>query len=336
MKKSTILFLLLGILIYHTYDISQRNITVIPEKPVVVQPVKPKPIELTYENILDLITEENLKQYVEILSSKEFGGREPGTIGSEKTIDFICKHLDSLGILYVKQSFSIKGVVTSNIIAHITPQKPINKKVIIIGAHFDHLGTKGSAYYPGADDNASGVAGLLAIATSLSKYKDKLNHTISLQFYSAEEWGLIGSNFYTKYPLLPIDNPNINDHLTMINLDMIGYLRYNYKLNENVVSYKDEPDCIKCKYITSPSIKNTIEKLSIKYPFVNSIISYKPGSSDHSPFYKKGIPTIFLHTGLHNNYHKISDTADKLNYNGLKLVSQLAFEILVAVDKEDK
>lgn len=336
MKKSIILLFLLGILLYHSYDISQRNTIIIPEKPVVVEPVKPQPIELTDEDIIDLITEENLKQYVEILSSKEFGGREPGTIGSEKTIDFICKHLDSLGILYVKQSFSIRGITTSNIIAHITPQKPINKKVIVIGAHFDHLGTKGSAYYPGADDNSSGVAGLMAIATSLSKYKDKLNHTISLQFYSAEEWGLVGSNFYTKYPILPLDSPNINDHLSMINLDMIGYLRYNYSLNENVASYKNESDCIKCNYISLPNIKNTIEKLSLRYPFVNSIISYKPGSSDHSPFYKKGIPIIFLHTGLHSNYHKTSDTSDKLNYGGLKLVSQLAFEILVAIDKENK
>lgn len=340
MNKRTILILILALLAFHIYGAIGRDsiyIPSFPDFPVVVNPQpKPEPpkiVEYTLDQILDTITIQDVKKYVEDLSSKEFDGRGTGTKGNEKAADYICAHLDKLKIPYEKQSFTTKGVTTSNVIAHIEPFNVVDDRIIVIGAHFDHLGSRGSSYYPGADDNASGVAGVMAIATALNNYKDKLRHNISLQFYSAEEWGLIGSAFYTNYPMFPKDQPDINKHMAMINLDMIGYLRSRYEPSENVTSYRDDKSRILYDYNLVFSLKNIVNKLSSKYSFANNISGYKPGGSDHAPFYRKGIPVVFLHTGSHPHYHKTSDTPDRLNYDGLVSVAKLALEILIETDK---
>lgn len=341
MNKNTILVLLFLLILFHSYGVVQRDniyIPSLPDFPIVINPTppeKPKPVELTYEEILSFIRTEDVKKYVEYLSSKELEGRGTGTKGNDKAAEYICQHLDSLSIPYTKQSFTTRGVTTSNIIAHITPQHIIDNTIIVIGAHFDHLGSRGSSYYPGADDNASGTAGLMAIATALSKYKDKLKHTVSLQFYSAEEWGLIGSAFYTNNPIFPKDSPDINKHIAMINLDMIGYLKNKYNSNDNMTNYRSDKEWRVYHYSLGLSLKDIVNELSKKYTFANNISGYRPGGSDHAPFFKKGIPVVFLHTGSHPNYHQTSDTPEKLNYKGLVLVSQLALEILIKIDSSN-
>lgn len=338
MNKNAIFILLLALVFFHTYTIIQRDVSTPTKEIIAPVEVKPKPVEIiqyNFEQILNLIKIEDVKNFVSVLSSKDFDGRGTGTHGNEKAAAYICTHLDSLKIPYTKQSFTTRGVKTSNIIAHITPKNIKNDKIIVIGAHFDHLGSKGSIYYPGADDNASGVAGLMSIATALSKYQDRLNHMVSLQFYSAEEWGLIGSSYYTNNPLFPIENPDIGKHIAMINLDMIGYLRTQYSVSENMTDYRNDKSRVLYNYNLTTDLKNIVNKLSDKYPFGKHISGYKPGGSDHAPFYKKGIPVVFLHTGSHPNYHKTSDTADKLNYQGLVCVARLAFEIAVEVDKNN-
>jgi Zn-dependent M28 family amino/carboxypeptidase len=342
MNKNTILAIIIALLLFHAYGVVSRDSVYIPsfpDFPIINHPKPiPKPIEIkkyTLDEILNLITIEDVKKYVETLASKDFDGRGTGTSGNEKAADYICAHLDSLKIPFEKQSFTARGVNTSNIIAHITPPNITDDRVIVIGAHFDHLGSKGSVYYPGADDNASGTAGLMAIATALSKYQDKLKHTVVLQFYSAEEWGLIGSSYYTNNPLFPKDKPDINKHIAMINLDMIGYLRSKYEPSENVTSYRDDKSRIIYNYSLAIDLKNIVQKLSSKYTFANNISGYKPGGSDHAPFYNKRIPIVFLHTGSHSNYHRPSDTPDKLNYEGLVSVAKLAFEILLEIDSSN-
>lgn len=338
MHKNTIFILLLALVFFHTHTIIQRDVSSSPR--IIISPIeiKPKPVEViqyNFEQILNLIKIEDIKNFVSALSSKDFDGRGTGTHGNEKAATYICAHLDSLKIPYTKQSFTTRGVTTSNIIAHITPKNIKNNKIIVIGAHFDHLGSKGSAYYPGADDNASGVAALMSIATALSKYQDRLNHTVSLQFYSAEEWGLIGSSYYTNNPILPIEDPDISKHMAMINLDMIGYLRTKYSISENTTDYRNDKSRVLYNYNLATDLKHIVDKLSNKYPFGKHISGYKPGGSDHAPFYKKGVPIVFLHTGSHPHYHRTSDTPEKLNYQGLVCIARLALEILVEIDKDN-
>lgn len=321
--RNIILAIIVGILLYEF-----AGPVIAPKKPEII--VKPEVKELSFVEILDTIKAEDVKKYVEDLSSKDFEGRGTGTEGNKKAAQYICDHLDKLKIPYQRQTFTARGSSTDNIIASLIPKNSKNNNIIVIGAHFDHLGSRGSTYYPGADDNASGTAGLMAIATALSHYKDKLQHTVSLQFYSAEELGLIGSDYYTDHPMLPVDGPDIKKHIAMINLDMIGYLKSGYSDSENTTTYRNTDEFTES--YSSIDLKSIVNDLSSKYSFSNNISGYRPGGSDHGPFYKKGIPVVFLHTGLHSNYHKPSDTSEKLNYNGLALVSKLAFEILIKID----
>jgi|688.fasta_scaffold32642_11 Zn-dependent M28 family amino/carboxypeptidase len=304
-----------------------------PKPPV----VKPEPVvDITIEDAIENIKLDNVKKYVYDLSSKEFDGRGTGTEGNEKAFQYISSYLKSLNIPFKEQSFEARGRKTKNIIAYIVPKKVKNNKLIVIGAHFDHLGSSGNGYYPGADDNASGVAGVMAVASALNSYKDKLNHVILLQFYSAEEMGLLGSKYYTNYPMFPEQSPDINSHAVMINLDMIGYLKRTYSIDEITTRYREDNSYLEFPYSESKvDLRYIVNDLSSKYSFANNICGYRPGGSDHAPFYNKGIPVVFLHTGLHSNYHKQSDTPDKLNYEGIVVVSKFAFEILIKVDSLD-
>jgi Zn-dependent M28 family amino/carboxypeptidase len=298
-------------------------------------PVKPSPqisIQLTREQIIDLINKEDVKRYVEVLASKEYSGRGTGTEGNNKAAQYIKDHLDKLNIPYKEQEFLARGIKTKNIIAYINPITIKSDSLLVIGAHFDHLGSSGNVYYPGADDNASGVAGIMSIATALSKYRSHLNHTILLQFYSAEEMGLIGSKYYTNNPLFPLNDPDINKHIAMINLDMIGYLKGKYGDNENMTKCRNYQIWTVYDYTNAIDLKNIVSKLDSKYSFAKNISGYRPGGSDHAPFYNKGIPIVFLHTGSHIHYHKPTDTSDRLNYNGLVQVAKLALEIILEAD----
>lgn len=329
MGKNIIIILLVVFLAFHTGKILNR--TSQNHKPVEVP--KTETVKLKYEDILNLINPQDIQKYVVDLSSKDFCGRATGTKGNALAAEYIKKHLQILNIPYKEQEFIARGHTTKNIIAYLHPNNIPTEQILVIGAHYDHLGGNEDSYYPGADDNASGVAGLMSICKSLAKYKDQLKHTVLIQFYSAEELGLLGSKYYVNNPLFPDNNPNINNHIAMINLDMIGYLRTQYKENENTTRYRDDKSWIVFDYSQSVSLKTIVESLTEKYPFAKHISGYRPGGSDHAPFYNKGIPVVFLHTGLHSNYHKTTDTQDKLDYNGLAKVSRLAFEILIQADK---
>lgn len=329
MNKNTIGFILILLVIFNLYTVSLRKSdTLSPLQSPVTQPIIS---ELTHDQILDRIKVQDIRAHVERLSSKEFAGRATGTEGNDKAAAYIKAHLDKFNIPYKEQEFSVQNKKTKNIIGYIHPNKPIDNKIIVIGAHFDHLGTSGSNYYPGADDNASGVASLMGIAAALTVCRDKLKHTISLQFYSAEELGLIGSKYYVNNPLLPENQPDIDKHIAMINLDMIGYLKQAYQQKENCTEWKSDKDWRVFDRSSSVDIQTIVEQLTNKYSFARNISGYRPGGSDHAPFYNKGIPVVFLHTGLHRNYHKVSDTANKLNYAGITSISKLAVDIALSI-----
>lgn len=339
-QRNILLLLIVVVLAFH-FNSKFQETKVVPNVPDIVDPKpEPKPpevIDYTLEQILDSIRVEDVKKYVETLSSREFNGRATGTAGNEIAAKYICDHLDSLKIPYEKQEFNARGDRTSNVIAHISPTNSNNSDVIVVGAHFDHLKPQGQTYYPGADDNASGTAAVMAIAEALNKYKDKLKHTIVVQFYSAEELGLLGSYYYVENPMFPKSNPTINSHIAMVNLDMVGYLRNSYDIDDRTTTYREEFDSLtsdmEVALTSSVDMRDIVRELSSKYSFANNISGYKPGGSDHAPFYRKGVPVVFLHTGSHPHYHRPSDTPEKLNYDGLASVARLALEIIVIADQ---
>jgi len=176
---------------------------------------------------------------------------------------------------------------------------------IVIGAHYDHLGYgedqnsryKGlPAVHNGADDNASGTAAMIELARLLKKSGSKTFNYLFVAF-SAEELGLYGSKYFTDHLFVPLSNINY-----MINLDMVGRLNPSRSLTIGGVG-------------TSPSWGRLIygEK---KMPFQIKVDSSGAGPSDHTSFYRKGIPVLFFFTGLHSDYHHPDDDADKINYQG--------------------
>ena len=201
---------------------------------------------------------------------------------------------------------------------------------IIIGAHYDHLGygEDGNSLYRGpekqihngADDNASGTAGILELARLLKGSKLKKNNYLFIAF-SGEELGLFGSKYFTEHPTINLANVDC-----MINMDMIG------RLNDSsrVLTIGG--------YGTSPAwgeLLNNPKQKDFKY-FNFKFDSSGTGPSDYTSFYRKDIPVLFFFTGLHSDYHKPTDDADKINYTGELMVVKLIYELLDKLNDRDR
>ncbi len=211
-----------------------------------------------------------------------------------------------------------------NVIGYINNNAP---STIIIGAHYDHLGygEDGNSMlrngpkqiHNGADDNASGTAALVELAKLLSKSKSKNNNYLFIAF-SGEELGLFGSKYFTENPTIDLSSVNY-----MINMDMIGRLNDSSK-TLTVGGYGTSPVWSEVLYAQK------------KLPFSIKIDSSGTGPSDHTSFYRKNIPVLFFFTGLHHDYHKPSDDADKINYTGeLQIIKYIA-GLIKDLNKKDK
>jgi len=202
--------------------------------------------------------------------------------------------------ILLKVNIESTRATVNNVLAYL-PGK--TDEYVIIGAHYDHLGR---GYYdslapsligqihPGADDNASGTAGVLELARLLAPMKGKLQRGILFASFAGEELGLLGSAEWVKEPTLPLAKA-----VAMLNMDMIGRI-------------KDDK-----VYIggvgTGADFKSLLEQEQSKSPFK---IEYSAGgysASDHTSFVAKQIPVLFFFSGLHSDYHKPSDTWDKIN-----------------------
>lgn len=219
-----------------------------------------------------------------------------------------------------------------NIAGYIEGNDPILKnEYIIIGAHYDHLGIdqlstsslykgKDKQIHNGADDNASGTSGLLELAEIFSNVKNKLKRSIIFIAFSGEELGILGSTYFTNN--LPIKKENI---VAMLNLDMIG--RMDSLKHLTVIGAG-----------TSSKWKNILEEKN-QYNFKLNYSDGGSGGSDHQAFLNKNIPVLFFFTGIHSDYHKPSDDANKINYEGesevLKYVFDIALEINNLKEKPD-
>jgi len=204
---------------------------------------------------------------------------------------------------------------SKNIIGFINNNAPYT---IVLGAHYDHLGygedgnsmnrTGEKLIHNGADDNASGTAALIELAFLLKKSKSK-NYNFLFTAFSAEELGLNGSKYFVENPTIPLTSINY-----MINMDMVG------RMNDSTKAITVGG------YGTSPSWSPLFKAIENKN-FTIKFDSSGTGPSDHTSFYRKDIPVLFFFTGLHTDYHKPSDDADKINYIGqlqiVKFINQL-------------
>ena len=202
----------------------------------------------------------------------------------------------------------------TNVVGYINNNAPTT---VIVGAHFDHLGygedgnsryeKKEATIHNGADDNASGTATLIELARALKKTKAATNNYLFIAF-SGEELGLYGSKYFTDHPTVDLKNVNY-----MINMDMVGRLNDSSK-TITVGGYGTSPTW--STLINTNGAKKSTTSLQVK------IDSSGSGPSDHTSFYRKDIPVLFYFTGLHTDYHKPSDDADRINYKGMVQILQ--------------
>ena len=241
-------------------------------------------------------------------------------------------------------SFNVVGILPG-------ADPKLKNEAIVIGAHYDHLGYGGegsgslsatTGIHHGADDNASGVAGLLELARLLATQNPKSRRTIVFIAFSGEEEGLIGSSYYVNHPIVPLANT-----VAMINMDMIGRLKERKLIVGGVGTASEWRSMIDSVNTStrppSTNIQATLriagEPVAATDPKANFLLTLNEdgyGPSDHSSFYAKQVPVLFFWTGNHEDYHKPSDTADKINYEGEARVVSFVASVIRDIDRSDK
>ena len=225
---------------------------------------------------------------------------------------------------FLAASVQPRAVEARNVAALLPGSDPtLADEVLIIGAHYDHLGLGGEGsldpdafgvVHNGADDNASGTSGLIEIARLLSQSDRRTARSVLFLAFTAEEKGLWGSSHYVRNPLLPIAQT-----VAMLNLDMIGRLEGRTLVVEGVGTAEEWTD------VLLAANQSTARPLSI------AVTPDGFGPSDHSSFYGEGLPVLHFFSNTHVDYHRPSDDWDKVDIEGLgqivDLVSEVAFDV---------
>jgi len=214
---------------------------------------------------------------------------------------------------------------TQNVIALLEGSDPILKnEYIVVGAHYDHLGMGGYgsgsrqpdtlALHPGADDNASGVTGIIELAAKLVSQKKMVRRSVVFVAFAAEEIGLLGSKYFVNHPPFPVENIK-----AMLNFDMIG--RYRKEKNELMIS-------------GSGTSKESDSLLTLYGNEHGLNLNKNPdgsGASDHASFYLKKIPVFFISSGAHPDYHSPNDVSQKIDYEGMLRILSFSYDLLMDV-----
>ena len=303
---------------------------------------------LTYANS---INNTDLYKHIEVLSSDSLEGRETGKPGQKMAAQYIANQFKKIGIPPYKrktyyQKFKVKSerhickcddcdltffkrifkanqtIRGENVLGYIEGSD-LKDELLIITAHYDHLGKHDSLIFNGADDDASGVSAALEIAEAFMLAKKEGNgprRSILIMPVSGEEKGLLGSRYYTDNPIYPLENTVAN-----LNIDMIGRLddwhdngNYVYLIGSDRLSYDlhDLNEKINDEYIG----------IDLDYRFNDkddpNRYYYR---SDHYNFAKNNIPVIFYFNGVHEDYHKPSDTIEKLDFDKINTITKLIF-----------
>ncbi|OWP83678.1 peptidase M28 [Flavobacterium davisii] len=293
---------------------------------------------LTY---LNTITEKELKSHLYTIASDEMQGRNTGEEGQKKAGKYIISEHKKNNILfpdqatsyyqpipssYFQKTFSPRLGDSENIWVFIKgTEKP--DEIVIVSAHYDHIGMKNGEIYNGADDDGSGTVSLLEMAEAFQQAKNEGHgpkRSILFLHVTGEEHGLHGSRFYSENPLYPLKNTIAN-----VNIDMIGRRDDLHKDSNNYVYI------IGSDYLSS-DLYNIVEEANSN--FVNLKLDYKYNDkndpnrfyyrSDHYNFAKHNIPSVFLFNGTHEDYHKPTDDPEKIEYDVLTKRTKLAFSII--------
>ncbi len=302
--------------------------------------INPKEKNVEYANS---ITAQDLKKHLYIYASDEMEGRMTGTKGQKKAAEYIRDFYKKEGIAAapgttdyfqeIPQSYfegKREPRASENVIAYIKgSEKP--EEVIVISAHLDHVGMdKDGNVFNGADDDGSGTVAIMEIAQAFQKaVKDGNGPKRSILFLhvTGEEIGLYGSRYYTENPLFPLENTVCN-----LNIDMIGRIDPEKKENPNYIYLIGSNKLSQELQDISSEVNEKYTQLELDYKYDDpddpNRFYYR---SDHYNFAKNNVPIIFYFNGVHEDYHKITDTPDKIEYDLMaeraKLIFLTAWEV---------
>lgn len=287
---------------------------------------------------LNTITAAELQKHLYIVAADSMQGRDTGSEGQKKAGKYLIAEYEKMGIsfskgassfyqkvpaAFMKRSYSPTPNDSENIWTFIEGSEKPNE-ILVISAHYDHVGMKNGEIYNGADDDGSGTVALLEIAQAFKKAKDEgygPKRSILFLHVTGEEKGLHGSRYYSENPLFPLKNTIAN-----INIDMIGRRDSLHQKTNNYIYVigSDRLSTDLHKINEEANAKYTQLDLDYKFNDVNDPerIYYR---SDHYNFAKNGIPSIFYFNGTHEDYHLPGDTPDKIEYDALAKRAQLAF-----------
>lgn len=277
------------------------------------------------------LASQDISAHIAVLAADSLEGRGTGTVGEIKAANYIADWFKRAGLEAKggnSSFFEPFGVVihfegiphqvtARNVVGFLDNQA---EQTVVIGAHYDHLG-KGyqsgsltpesrNVIHNGADDNASGVAGLIELARHFAGNKTKEKYNFLFIAFSGEELGLLGSKFFVDHPTIPMESVAM-----MVNMDMIGRLDENKGVTIG-------------GWGTSPEWGRLIPALAEKNDLKYAVDSSGIGPSDHTSFYLKEKPVLFFFTGVHSDYHKPSDDAEKINAIGEQKILQLIVDLV--------
>jgi len=280
------------------------------------------------------ITPEDLKTHLYIIASDEFEGRDTGEPGQKLAAEYLKDFYKSQNIASpLGGDDYFQDIPTEHLRPNLKPSENVvafiegtekPDEIIVISAHFDHVGQTGEEIFNGADDDGSGTVAIMKIAEAFQNAAKNGNgpkRSILFLHVTGEEKGLLGSAYYVKYPIFPLKNTVAN-----LNIDMIG------RVDE---AHTNNPDFV--YLIGSDKLSTELHEISeaINTKFTNLTLDYTYNDdndpnrfyyrSDHYNFAKNNIPIIFYFNGTHEDYHRPSDTPDKINYEVLAKRTQLVF-----------
>ncbi len=261
------------------------------------------------------------------LASDATEGRATGTPGNLLAQQYIAKRFDSLGLLKTEgtylQSFTFGNTNGTNVVGIIKGTK-YPDSYIVLSAHYDHLGNRNGKIYYGADDDASGTACVMALAKYFIQHPPL--HSLVLATFDAEERGLQGSKYYVDHPFVPLDKVMIN-----VNMDMISRNDSNQVYASGLFHY--------------PYLKKYVEEIKKATP-INLLMGHDDSTksrhddwtnqSDHFSFHRKKIPFIYFGVEDHPDYHKPSDTFDKINKQFYFQVCTMVKDMALLLDRQTK
>ena len=299
----------------------------------------------------ETIKVEDLEKHLIILSSDSMEGRETGKKGQKMAADYIMNHFKNIGIPPYKkksyyQKFKVKNgrhmckcddcdtdflkkmlgknkyIKGENVLGFIEGTD-LKEELIIITAHYDHLGKHEDKIFNGADDDGSGTVATLEIAEAFMSAKKEGNgprRSVLIMPVSGEEKGLLGSKYYTDHPIYPLENTVAN-----LNIDMIGRVDdwhengdYVYLIGADMLSQE--------LHDISEQTNDQYIGLELDYTFnAEDDPNRYYYRSDHYNFAKNNIPVIFYFNGVHEDYHKVTDTLEKIDFNKIQTITRLVF-----------